>query len=140
MPQHIVREEGSKASGQEEGSDAAKHNREDEGQFVTFRLDTTLVPLRDNDIQVLNGEQDISLRNVDDFRLAVRKLLDCEKEQLILNLSKVVYLNSAALGVIADAALVAGKHRKQLVVAGVQPTRNHGWGLCRDSLPAKLRV
>jgi anti-sigma B factor antagonist len=39
-----------------------------------------------------------------------------------LELTDVAYLNSAALGVIADAVLSAGRADKELVIAGIQST------------------
>jgi anti-sigma B factor antagonist len=75
-------------------------------------------------IQLLRWDQDVTLKNVDDFRSAVWKMIDGEKKKLILELTGVVYLNSAALGVIADAVLISGRYHKEFIIAGVQPTVN----------------
>jgi anti-sigma B factor antagonist len=77
-----------------------------------------------NHIQLLQWDQDVTLKNVDDFRMTIWKFMDGEKSKLILELTGVVYLNSAALGVIADAVLISGRHHKEIVIAGVQPTVN----------------
>lgn len=73
-------------------------------------------------VQLLNWNTDVTLKNVDEFRGAIEKLVDGEKTKLILELTKVAYLNSAALGVIADAVLGAGRTGKELIIAGVQST------------------
>jgi anti-sigma B factor antagonist len=77
--------------------------------------------LRDK-IQLLKWNKDVTLKNVNDFRGAILNLLEGEKQRLVLELTDVAYLNSAALGVIADAVLTAGSTGKELVIAGVQPT------------------
>lgn len=73
-------------------------------------------------IQLLNWNIDVTLKNVDDFRRAIQKLLESESTGLVLELTDVSYLNSAALGVVADAVLTAGRMGKELVIAGVQST------------------
>jgi len=73
-------------------------------------------------IQLLNWNKDVTLKNVDEFRMAIQKLIEGDPTGLILELTDVAYLNSAALGVIADAALSAGRTGKELVIAGVQST------------------
>ncbi|WP_379163710.1 STAS domain-containing protein [Paenibacillus sp. sgz5001063] len=75
-----------------------------------------------NQVQLLHWSTDVTLKNVDEFRGAVQKLVDGEKAKLILELTEVAYLNSAALGVIADAVLGAGRTGKELIIAGVQST------------------
>ncbi|MRN51426.1 STAS domain-containing protein [Paenibacillus monticola] len=73
-------------------------------------------------IQLLNWGKDVTLKNVDEFRMAIWKLLESDQSELILELTDVAYLNSAALGVIADAVLSAGRSDKELVLAGIQST------------------
>lgn len=73
-------------------------------------------------IGLLKWDKDVTLKNVDDFRGAVLKLIDSDKTKLILELTEVSYLNSAALGVIADAVLSAGRIGKQLVIGGMKAT------------------
>ncbi|ETT30733.1 STAS domain-containing protein [Paenibacillus sp. FSL P4-0338] len=73
-------------------------------------------------IQLLKWNKDITLKNVEEFHRTIQRLLECESRGLILELTDVAYLNSAALGVIADAVLTAGRTGKELVIAGVQPT------------------
>ncbi|RKN82016.1 STAS domain-containing protein [Paenibacillus ginsengarvi] len=77
---------------------------------------------REDGIRVLWWNEDVTLKNVDDFRLAVRKLLDSEENSLVLELREVMYVNSGALGIIADAVRQGDRHRKQLVIAGIEPT------------------
>lgn len=73
-------------------------------------------------VQRLSWKTDVTLKNVDEFRKALLKLTDSQKTKLILELTTVSYLNSAALGVIADAVLSAGRTDKELIIAGVQAT------------------
>ncbi|ULO10584.1 STAS domain-containing protein [Paenibacillus sp. 19GGS1-52] len=75
-----------------------------------------------DNIQLLNWDKDVTLKNVDEFRMAIWKLLESDQRKLILELTDVAYLNSAALGVIADAVLTAGRSDKELVMAGIQST------------------
>lgn len=73
-------------------------------------------------VEQLNWKSDVTLKNVDDFRKALLSLSDSQKTKLILNLTEVSYLNSAALGVIADAVLSAGRANKEILIGGVQAT------------------
>jgi anti-sigma B factor antagonist len=73
-------------------------------------------------VQLLNWDKDVTLKNVDEFRMAIWELLDSDKRKLILGLTHVAYLNSAALGVIADAVLSSGRLGKELIIAGIQST------------------
>jgi anti-sigma B factor antagonist len=94
--------------------------------------------LENGNIQLLRWEQDVTLKNVDDFRMAVWKLLDGDKNMLILDLSGVVYLNSAALGVTADAVLSSKRNHKELIVSGVQPTVKEIFKIVRFSTFMKM--
>ncbi|WP_409343033.1 STAS domain-containing protein [Paenibacillus sp. MBLB4367] len=80
-----------------------------------------VITKRDN-IRVLWWDKDITLKNIDDFRLAVWKLLDSDEAHLVLDLRQVAYINSSALGVVADAVLQGRRHQKQLVITGIEPT------------------
>jgi anti-sigma B factor antagonist len=75
-----------------------------------------------DDIRILWWNKDITLRNIDDFRLAVWKLLDSDEASLVLELREVMYVNSAALGVMADAVQQGRRLQKQVVIAGIEPT------------------
>jgi anti-sigma B factor antagonist len=75
-----------------------------------------------NSVQLLKWEQDVTLKNIDDFRMAIWKLLDSDKRKLILGLTDVAYLNTAALGVIADAVVSSERIGKELIIAGIQST------------------
>lgn len=78
-------------------------------------------PLHEH-IQLLSWNKDVTLKNVDEFRLSLLSLIENDKKKLILELSQVAYLNSAALGVIADAVISSGRVGKELVIAGIQST------------------
>lgn len=73
-------------------------------------------------IQLLNWDKAVTLKNVDEFRMAIWKLLDSDNSKLILGLTDVAYLNSAALGVIADAVLSSERLGKELIIGGIQST------------------
>lgn len=71
------------------------------------------------DILVINEE--ITIKNNEQFRIIMGKFLNESESNLILDLSHVSYLNSSGLGVIADGAMKARKNGKELVVAGITP-------------------
>jgi anti-sigma B factor antagonist len=77
--------------------------------------------IEDQDIYILKWNQDVTLKNVDEFRMEIWKLVENSGNKLILDLSGVNYLNSASLGVIADAVQYSKRYHKQLVISGVQP-------------------
>lgn len=71
---------------------------------------------------ILQFNEDITIQNVENFKDLVGKLIESDSTKLILNLEHVSYLNSAALGVIADSVLSARKQNKELVLATAQET------------------
>lgn len=71
-------------------------------------------------IQVLNWSENITLKNVEQFRQAMDNLVNGTKEQLILNLASTNYINSAGLGIIADSAMEARRNHKELVITDIQ--------------------
>lgn len=71
------------------------------------------------DILVINEE--ITIKNNEQFRIIMGKFLNESESNLILDLSHVSYLNSSGLGVIADGAMKARKNGKELVIAGITP-------------------
>lgn len=68
----------------------------------------------------LNWMEDITLANIEEFRNAISRLIDSEATSLILNVKGVQYVNSAALGAIADAVMKARKNQKELVITETQ--------------------
>ncbi|MED4037428.1 MULTISPECIES: STAS domain-containing protein [Niallia] len=75
-------------------------------------------------IDILEMNEDITIKNSEHFRLMMGKFLTESTSFFILDLSRVSYLNSSGLGVIADGAMKASKNGKELVVAGINPPMN----------------
>ncbi|HHY71748.1 MAG TPA: STAS domain-containing protein [Bacillus bacterium] len=69
---------------------------------------------------LLNWEEDVTLKNVASFRDAMKDLIHSDSGRLLLHLKGVQYLNSGALGVIADSVMTARKNQKELVVVATQ--------------------
>lgn len=69
----------------------------------------------------LNWTEDLTLQNIETFKDHMKKLIQSEGHQLILNLKEVNYINSSALGIIADSVLEARKHHKEIVIVEIQP-------------------
>lgn len=72
-------------------------------------------------VDIIEVVDEITIKNVDVFRIHMKRFLDEPSHQLIVDLEKVSYMNSSALGIIADAAMKAKKSKKELVIAGVKP-------------------
>ncbi|NSL51667.1 STAS domain-containing protein [Calidifontibacillus erzurumensis] len=70
----------------------------------------------DQQVDVLTWVDDITIKNLAHFRVAVAELLSSNYSKLLLNLQGVQYLNSGALGVIADGVLTALRNKKELVI------------------------
>ena len=85
------------------------------------RDDYMLKNLTDS-IEVLEWSENITLKNVEQFRQAMNKLVNETKKQLILNLAGTNYINSAGLGIIADGAMDARRNQKELVITEIQPS------------------
>lgn len=73
-----------------------------------------------NQVSLLNWKEDVTLKNIGSFKNAMKELLQLDGEQLLLFLQDVQYVNSGALGVIADSVMTARKNRKELVVVATQ--------------------
>lgn len=71
-------------------------------------------------IQVLEWGENITLKNVGNFRQNTAQLVSDTSEQLILNLSNTNYINSAGLGIIADSVMQARRNQKELVITDIQ--------------------
>ncbi|MFP7471282.1 STAS domain-containing protein [Niallia taxi] len=73
------------------------------------------------DIDILELNEDITIKNSEQFRIMMGKFLNESAVCLILDLRHASYLNSSGLGVIADGAMKARKTGKELVVSGINP-------------------
>lgn len=69
---------------------------------------------------LLTWEEDITLRNNAIFKDNMKELANSDSDKLLLFLQGVQYLNSGALGVIADTVMEARKNQKELVVVTTQ--------------------
>lgn len=69
---------------------------------------------------LLTWEEDITLRNNAIFKDTMKELVESDSDKLLLCLQGVQYLNSGALGVIADSVMGARKVQKELVVVATQ--------------------
>lgn len=72
-------------------------------------------------VDILLIEEEITIKNSDDFKENMMRFLKEGKNQLILDLDSVLYLNSSALGIIAQTAMDAKKRNKELVISGIKP-------------------
>ncbi|MEK3989051.1 STAS domain-containing protein [Robertmurraya sp. FSL R5-0851] len=72
------------------------------------------------EIITYNWNQDVTLNTADLFREELQTFIQTDNNKLILSLKGVGYINSAGLGVIADAVMQARKQGKELVVANIQ--------------------
>lgn len=72
-------------------------------------------------ISILTWQGDITFQNVDAFRERINELMAQETVCMILNMEQVLYVNSAALGILADAVVKGRRNGKELVIAGIQP-------------------
>ncbi|WP_078543836.1 STAS domain-containing protein [Litchfieldia alkalitelluris] len=72
-----------------------------------------------DEMDILETEKEITIKNIDSFRVETQAFLQQAGKNLVLSLEHVTYLNSSALGVIADASLKAKQLQKELVVTGV---------------------
>ena len=67
----------------------------------------------------LRGE--IDLHTCPDLRATLQRLMEAGKHDIVLNLSEVPYLDSAALGVLVDAVRRAREHNGGIHLAQVTP-------------------
>ncbi|OCA81956.1 STAS domain-containing protein [Pseudobacillus wudalianchiensis] len=75
-------------------------------------------------VTILDIKSEITIKNSDLFRTTMQRLLNHPSLHLILNLEHVTYLNSSALGIIADIAIKAKEAEKELVITGIQSPMN----------------
>lgn len=74
-----------------------------------------------NSVDILEVKAEITIKNSDIFRTAMQKFLESPRSSFILDLEEVSYLNSSALGIIADTAIKLKKGNKELILAGIKP-------------------
>jgi anti-sigma B factor antagonist len=65
-------------------------------------------------------DTNITLKNVESFRIAMEGFIQKDAQNLILDLQNIEYLNSSALGIIADEVIKARRSNKELIIIGVQ--------------------
>jgi len=74
-----------------------------------------------NHMAVLQIDGEITIKNIEQFRSVMEAFISKEAKGYILDLSNVSYVNSSALGQIADGVMKLKKVHKELVIAGIQP-------------------
>lgn len=89
-------------------------------------------------ISILEIQREITIKNVYQFKETMVKFLENSGHQLILDLNDVTYLNSSALGIIAETAINANKDHKELIVAGVKPPIDEIFEIVKFRLFMKL--
>ena len=70
-------------------------------------------------VDIFKIEHEITFKNMEAFQYNMDRFLVKSRKFLILDLHQVMYLNNAAIGIIAHAAMKAQKIGKELVVTGV---------------------
>lgn len=73
------------------------------------------------DIEVLKCRGELTIKNAHVFKEHIYNFLEVDSEKLLLDFNDVSYINSAALGNIADVVLKAKKNNKNFVIGGLQP-------------------
>ncbi|WP_458415401.1 STAS domain-containing protein [Schinkia sp. CFF1] len=71
---------------------------------------------------MLIWDENISLKNLENFKTSVERLLKVNTKGMILNLENVLYMNEHALGIIANAVEAAKDMNKELVIINNQTT------------------
>lgn len=71
---------------------------------------------------ILEWNEDITFQTIDQFRENMVGLLGQPASVLILNMEQVAYVNSAALGILADSVVKGRRGGKEILIAGIQPT------------------
>lgn len=73
-------------------------------------------------IQTLVWNDNLSLKNIENFKLSIERLLESNATGIILNLKNVSYMNERALGIIANAVNEAKELNRELVIINNQAT------------------
>jgi anti-sigma B factor antagonist len=91
-------------------------------------------------IEILVWDEDITLKNTEKFRKAMKEFVEGKAECMILNIGNVKYINSAGLGIIADSVMTARKMHKELVIAELQDSIKEIFQIVKFSSFIKLFV
>lgn len=83
-------------------------------------------------------DQDITFKIVNDFQYKMEKFILQSRKYMILDLSKVKYINNSALGIIAHTALKAKQYKKELVIVGNNPHLNEIFDIVKFNVFTKL--
>lgn len=73
-------------------------------------------------IEIFTWHQDVHVAVAEQFCKELEKFVNTDAKMFILDLHDLNYVNSVALGAIANAALTSRKAGKKLVIAGVSGT------------------
>lgn len=76
--------------------------------------------IQKDSVDILKIKDDITIKNAEEFRKGMENFLTEANSNLVLDLEEVSYLNSSALGVIAQSVINAKKQDKELVVSGIK--------------------
>ena len=91
-----------------------------------------------DDMHVLEWHDDITLKNVEQFRQEIANFLNVGSKRLILSLANTNYINSAGLGIIADSVMQARRNTKELVIANIQQSVKEIFSIVKFSSFMKL--
>lgn len=76
----------------------------------------------EENIKIFHWKEDITVKNIEIFRKALADFLEEESTCLILHLAGVLYVNSAALGAIAESVIQARSKKKEMIITGIEDT------------------
>lgn len=91
-----------------------------------------------DDIQILQWGENITLQNVEHFRQIIYQLINHKSNYLILNLAGTNYINSAGLGVIVDAVMAARKNQKELILSDISQSVQEIFDIVKFSAIMKM--
>lgn len=70
-------------------------------------------------VEILYVDQDIHIKKIEEFKNVIETLIQKEAPYFILNMREVQYINSAGLGIIANAVMTCRRNNKNLVIAEI---------------------
>ncbi|RSK28410.1 anti-sigma factor antagonist [Bacillus sp. HMF5848] len=76
-------------------------------------------------------EEDVTIKNIEDFRTFIQVLLEKQYDYFILSLCQTQYLNSSALGVIANGVIQARKENRELVIIAPESVLREIFGVVK---------
>lgn len=91
-----------------------------------------------DNINILQWHDNVTLKNIDQFKQEVDNLLKTSSTKLILNIENLGYINSAGLGVIADGVMQARRNQQELVVCDIQQSIREIFDIVKFSSFIKL--